>query len=107
MSSGRRSCDVRARGPTKPNRVELEHRNRNVRVWGATTDLVRGERLGPCVLPDAVDQVEEAVADLYHAYHAGAPLPCPSRAVRERYDGRRLTGCLDDLLRRAANHGNG
>lgn len=65
---------------------------------GATADLVRQENLGPCVDPDDIAGLERAVIETYERFAANTSLGTPSSSSHDRYNGRRLTADLDDLL---------
>jgi glycosyltransferase involved in cell wall biosynthesis len=66
---------------------------------GATVDLIHREQLGLCVDPDDVHGIEAALIDLHRRFTCNDSHPGPSADTRERYDGRRLTGQLSDVLR--------
>jgi len=66
---------------------------------GATSDLVRQERLGPCVDPDDVRGIESALLRLCDDFLRHQLVSRVNENVRNRYDGRSLTGTLNDILR--------
>jgi len=70
---------------------------------GAASDLVQKYSLGIVVPPDSVEEIKQALSQLYETYKSGNLLK-PSQAALEDFDRRRLTQKLVTLLNKVTDN---
>jgi glycosyltransferase involved in cell wall biosynthesis len=66
---------------------------------GATTDLVRQENLGVWADPNDLGAIERAIQNLMEQLASSGQVPGIAPEARDRYDGRRLTAQLGEILK--------
>lgn len=67
---------------------------------GATAELVLRERLGPCVDPADLGELESVIESLVRQFHGGT-LASPEGASVDRYNGEKQIELFDQAFRRA------